>query len=135
VNRDSPFHQQAKAFIESCAGKGETWYVCLPVIHAFLRISTHPGIMPSPLTPKEAVAIIDGILQLPQVRKIGDEGPNFWDIYKKEITTEHLRGNRITDAVIYSVMKAHGVRTIYTKDRDFLMFKGINAIDPLVESK
>ncbi|MBN1307546.1 MAG: PIN domain-containing protein [Chitinispirillaceae bacterium] len=131
VNRDSSFHRKAKAFIESCAVSDETWYMCWQVIHAFLRISTHPKVLAAPLHPGEAVAVIDQILQLPHTQTIGPDGPQFWDIYKKEITAEHLRGNQITDAIICATMKAHGVRTIFTKDRDFLRFRGIKAVDPL----
>lgn len=131
VNEDSEFHEPAKAFIESCAESEQSWYMCWPVIHAFLRISTHPKIMVKPLTSKDAVVIIDRILQLEHVQTIDAESTDFWKIYKAELTTAYLRGNQIPDALICSIMKAHGVRTIYTKDRDFLRFKGIKAIDPL----
>lgn len=131
VNEDSPFHVPAKDFIESCADSKETWYLCWPVIHAFLRIATHPKIMDLPLHPAEAVAVIDQILGLKNTQVIGDDDIRFWEIFKKEILAAHLRGSAMSDAIICSIMKAHGVRTIYTKDRDFLRFKGIKVIDPL----
>jgi hypothetical protein len=43
----------------------------------------------------------------------------------------YLRGSAMSDAIFRSIMKTHDVRTIYTKNRDFLMFKGIKVIDPL----
>jgi len=131
VNRDSPFHHQAKAFIESCAENTESWYISWTDIHAFIRISTHPNVMPIPLPPKEAVSFIDQILALPHVQTIGDNEPGFWDIYKEEIATAHLRGNQLPDAIIVAVMKANGIKTIYTRDRDFLRFRKIKVIDPL----
>ncbi len=131
VNEDSPFHAQAKDFIESCAGSKETWYLCWPVIHAFLRIATHPKIMDRPLHPAEAVAVIDQILRQKNTQVIGDDNVRFWEIFKNEIISVHLRGSAMSDAIICSIMKTHGVRTIYTKDRDFLRFKGIKVIDPL----
>ena len=132
VNKDSVFHPQAKAFIESCAESDKIWYLFWPVIHAFIRISTHPKIMPVPLTSAEAVSIIQQLLDLPNVQTIGDNEPIFWAIYKAEIETGHLRGNQISDALIVSIMKANGIGTIYSRDRDFLRFKGIKVIDPIL---
>ena len=87
--------------------------------------------MDRPPSPAGAVAVIDQILQLPNVRTIGDDSPHFRDNYKDEVTSAYLRGSAMSDAIICSIMKAHGVRTVYTKDRDFLRFKGIKAVDPL----
>lgn len=131
VNKDSPFHVKAKSFIESCAENSKTWYLTWTVIHSFIRISTHPKIMSIPLSPEESVSIIDQILSLPNVRTIGDTEPGFWEIYKEEIQTAHQRGNQIPDTIIVSIMKANGIRTIYTKDRGFLRFRGIKVIDPI----
>lgn len=131
INKDSPFHLQAKSFIESCAENDKIWYISWIVIHAFIRISTHPRIMSIPLTPQKAVSIIDQILTLPNVQIIGDNEPGFWEIYKDEIETAHMRGNQIPDTIIVSIMKANGIRTIYSKDRDFLRFRGIKVIDPI----
>lgn len=131
VNEDSPFFTQAKHFVESCAQSADTWYLCWSVIHAFLRIATHPKIMDRPLQPAEAVAVVDQILQLPNVQTIGEDNPRFWDIYKNEVTAAYLRGSALSDAIICSTMKANGVSTIYTKDRDFLRFTGIKVVDPL----
>lgn len=131
VNTDSQYHIQAKTFIESCAANDESWYFSWPVIHAFIRTSTHQKIMIKPLAPREATAFIDQFLQLPQVQIMGENELDFWDIYRKEIESAHLRGNQIPDAIIVSIMKSHGIRTIYTKDRDFLCFKDIKVIDPL----
>jgi toxin-antitoxin system PIN domain toxin len=131
VNKDSLFHVQAKSFIESCAENGKTWHLSWAVIHTFIRISTHPKIMSTPLAPEEAVSVIEQILNLPNVQTMGDNEQGFWEIYKEEIKTAHLRGNQISDAIIVATMKAYGIRTIYTKDRDFLRFRGIKAIDPI----
>lgn len=131
ANIDSPYHRQARSFIQSCAEGSESWFLTWHVVHAFVRIATHGKIMEKPLAPGDAIAFVDQILELPHVQTIGESEPVFWATYKAEITTAHLRGNQIPDAIIVSVMKTHGVRTIYTKDRDFLRFAGIKVIDPL----
>ncbi|MBD3418479.1 MAG: hypothetical protein GF398_00020 [Chitinivibrionales bacterium] len=82
TNEDSAFHIKAKEFIESCANGNETWYLSWTAIHAFIRISTHPKIMPRPLTPHEAVSVIDTILGLTLVQTIAETDNNldFCDI-------------------------------------------------------
>ena len=130
VNQDSEFHEKARQFVEEKASGTETWVVPWPVVHAFLRISTHGGILPSPLSPLQAVAVVDQLLELPHVDLIS-ETDQFWPHYKKEILGGHLRGGAITDALIVALLKENGVSTIFTADRDFLKFRGIRAINPL----
>ncbi len=129
VNQDSEFHQSAKKFIETCAQKEESWMMPYPVVHAFLRISTHAAILPKPLTSSQSFDIVESILRLPHVVCIGEEG-DLWKIYKEEVFSLHLKGNDFPDALIVSVLKVHGVSTFYTKDRGFLRFKNIKAIEP-----
>jgi toxin-antitoxin system PIN domain toxin len=131
INQDSEFHCKAKQFVEEKISGVETWIMPWPVIHAFLRISTHGAIVPRPLSPAQAISIIDQILYLPHVHLIG-ETDEFWSYYKKEILGGHLRGGAITDALIAALLKENGVSTIFTADRDFLKFKGIRVINPLV---
>jgi toxin-antitoxin system PIN domain toxin len=131
VNADSEHHHKAKAFVDACAGSSEQWCLPWPIVNAFVRISTHPSILPRPLTPAHAVAVIDQILELPHVSAAGEDDPDFWKLFRHDITTMHLRGNLITDASIIAIMRSHGVSTIYSKDRDLLRFSGIKVIDPL----
>jgi uncharacterized protein len=41
------------------------------------------------------------------------------------------RGNLVPDAHVVALMLQHDVPTIYTHDRDFRRFDGIDVIDPL----
>jgi predicted nucleic acid-binding protein len=41
-----------------------------------------------------------------------------------------VRGNLVPDAHVATILFQHGVRTIYTNDRDFLKFESIEARDP-----
>jgi len=131
VNEDSDLYPKAKSFIEKCAEGTEQWCMPWPVVSAFIRISTHPAILPKPLSPVQATQIIDQILSLDHVASMGEDSPDFWKIFKHDITSLHLRGNPISDALIIAIMQSNGVSTIYSKDRDFLRFAGLKVIDPL----
>jgi len=41
-----------------------------------------------------------------------------------------LRGNLVPDAHLAAILFQHGVRTLYTADRDFLKFQSLDVEDP-----
>jgi toxin-antitoxin system PIN domain toxin len=103
-------------------------YIFWPVIMGFLRISTRPVIAGAPLTPDEAIASVRRLIERPIVRSPG-EHPGFLDLYAA--TVPHgTRGDHVPDAHIATLMRQHGVRVIYTRDRDFRRYDGIEPRDP-----
>jgi uncharacterized protein len=130
IHRESEHHAKAKLFIESCMAGKELWILPWPVVHAFLRISTHTSIFRNPLSPDQAVGVIDRLASLPHVQFIG-ERTGFWEGYKASIQKHKARGNAVPDTLIASLMLEHGVTTLYTKDRDFLRFEGLKVVDPI----
>ncbi len=94
----------------------------------FLRIATNPAIVANPLTPQEALDSIGSLLDRPNVRAPG-EGVGFLRVYGSTVPGQ-TRGRQVPDAHIAALMRQHGVRTIYTRDRDFRRFDGIAVEDP-----
>ncbi len=70
---------------------------------------------------------------LPQTRVLS-EGESFWDVYRSITDTLLVRGNLVPDAHLAALLLEHGVRRIYTRDRDFRKFDGLKAIDPFDSS-
>jgi uncharacterized protein len=130
INKDAEHHTRAREFIEERARSPESWVFPWQVAHAFLRISTHTGILARPLSPAEAVMVLERFLDLPQVRFVA-EGERFWEYYKAAVLSGHVRGAAISDTLIVSVLKEQGVSTLYSADRDFLKFKDLRVINPL----
>lgn len=131
VNSDSEYHHKARKFIEKCAETDEHWCLPWPIICAFIRIATHPSILPYPLATAQAVEIIDGLLELPHIVPAGEDDPDFWRIFRNDLSSLHTRGNDVSDALVVAIMRSKGVSTIYSKDRDFLKFSGIKVLDPI----
>ena len=96
---------------------------------SYLRIATHPRIFAQPLTPDEALANIAALVGLPQARAVS-ELDGFLDAYRRAAGDMPVRGNLVPDAHVATILFQHGVRTIYTNDRDFLKFESIEARDP-----
>lgn len=125
----SPLHRQALEFIGKVAIGPEIVYVFWPTVMAYLRIATHPAIFARPLAAAEAVANMDQLLDRPHVRTPGEQ-EGFWPRFRDVAADSAPAGNLVPDAHLVALMRQNDVRTIWTRDRDFRRFDGIEARDP-----
>lgn len=95
---------------------------------AFIRISTNPRAVRSPLAAEEACGIISGLLERPCVVVIGP-GDQFWQTFRRLVTEARVSGPLITDAVLAALALEQGAAVCST-DRDFRRFQGLSVIDP-----
>lgn len=127
-NQADPLHEQAGGLIRRLAAGPEIVYLFWPTLLGYLRIVTHPAILGRPLGPREAMRNVEALLDRPHVRSPG-EADGFWPLFRAT-AGDRVRGNDVPDAHVAALMKQHGVRLIYTRDRDFRRFEGIDARDP-----
>ena len=128
ANVDDEAHEPALELLQRLAGGPDLLYLFWPTIMGFLRIATHPAIFPSPYTPEQAAGAITSLLDRPNVRT-PTERDGFWDLYRATATPQ-TRGNHVPDAHLAALMRQHGVAVIYTRDRDFRRYDGIDPRDP-----
>jgi len=127
----SPHHKRSRSFLEECMRQDELFCLGWPTVMGYLRIATHPSVFGHPLTPDEAMANIGNLLSLPQTRFLSEE-EGFWDIYREMTSEVPTRGNLVPDAHLSAILRQHGVKKLYTHDRDFLKFSFLDVRDPLV---
>lgn len=127
----SPYFEKAKSFIESCIIQREIFYLGWPTVMSYLRISTHPAIFDHPLSPDEAMGNIGTLMNLHHARFLSEE-EGFWEVYRAITEQVPTRGNLVPDAHLAALLRHHGVKTLYTLDRDFLKFPFLNVRDPFV---
>ena len=120
---------RARSFIQSCITQKEVFSLGWPTAMSYLRIATHPAVFDHPLSPDEAMANIEMLLSLPHARFLS-EGEGFWDVYRATTAEVPTRGNLVPDAHLAALLRYHGVKTIYTHDRDFLKFPFLDVRDP-----
>jgi uncharacterized protein len=125
----SPRHDRARSTIEEVANGPELAYLFWPTIMAYLRIATHPAIFERPLPAQVAIENIDALLSRPHVRAPGEQ-PEFWPRYLGVASDAAPTGNLVSDAHLVALMLQNEVRTIWTHDRDYRRFKGIEVRDP-----
>jgi toxin-antitoxin system PIN domain toxin len=128
-DRASDRHVPARHFVEACAAGPEILCLTWPTLMSYLRIATHPRIFSAPLSPDEALGNVSALLGLPHVRAVSElEG--FLDAYAQVTGATPVRGNLVPDAHVAAILFQHGVRTLYSNDRDFRKFPSIDVRDP-----
>ena len=127
-NADDPVHEAARDLLEHLAAGPDLLYLFWPTLMGYLRIVTRPGIFPRPLAPRDALDNVSDLVALPHVRTPG-EADGFWKLYRATAGAP-VRGNDVPDAHLATLMRQHGVRDIYTRDRGFRRFDGVHVHDP-----
>ena len=129
---DSPWHERAYSQIVHLAEGRAPWAIPWPCIHEFLAIVTHPRIYspPTPLT--EAVDQINAWFEAPSLHLL-TEYEGYWQQLCAAIEAGRITGAQVHDARIAALCKLHGVRKLWTADRDFSRFPELNTQNPLVD--
>ena len=125
----SPLHEPAASFLDECIQGSELFYLGWPTVMGFLRIATHGAVFDRPVTPVQAMDNIEALRRLPHTRFLA-EGDRFWDAYRSTAERVPPRGNLVPDAHLAALLRAHGVKTLYSHDRDFRRFDFLDVRDP-----
>jgi uncharacterized protein len=128
-DRSCERHDAAREFLESCASGHELLYLAWPTLMSYLRIATHPSIFAAPLSPDDAFDNVAALLSMPHVRAVS-ELDGFADAYTHVTEGLVVRGNLVPDAHLAAILLQHGIRTLYSSDRDFRKFPALDVRDP-----
>ena len=128
-DRSSDRHLAARRFLDICGAGPEILCLAWPTLMSYLRIATHPRIFAAPLSPEEALGNVSALLALPHVRPVS-ELDGFIEAYRHVAGDIPVRGNLVPDAHIAAILFQHGVRTLYSNDRDFRKFQSLDLRDP-----
>lgn len=129
--RDSEWHARAAACVRELAEDVAAWALPWPCLHEFLAIVTHARIYSPPSQLKEALDQIDAWLESPSVTLLA-EGAEHWAALRRKLENSRAVGPRVHDARIAALCAAHGVRELWTADRDFGAFANLRVRNPLV---
>lgn len=128
---DSPLHRPAKVLLEGLRGARAPWAIPWPCIHEFVSIVTHPKVFKHP-TPLAAVFdSVDAWLAGGNLNLIG-ESDGYLDKLRGQATAARVQGPLIHDARIAALCLHHGVRELWSADRDFGRFPELKVHNPLV---
>lgn len=125
----SPHHEQASSWLT--AALNGTSRVGFPwqTIAAFVRITTHPRVVASPLTGEQAWAVVQSWLAAP-VAWIPPATDRTAQAYSELLADGDITGNIVPDAQLAALALEYGVPVI-SADSDFARFRRITWINPL----
>ncbi|MBM3837768.1 MAG: type II toxin-antitoxin system VapC family toxin [Verrucomicrobia bacterium] len=128
----SPFHAAAAEAVDSLRHQAAPWAIPWPCIHEFIGIVTHPGIYKPASTLLQALSFVDSLLASPHLHLLA-ESPGYFDKLREIASAARLKGPRIHDARVAALCLHHGVRELWSADRDFSGFLQLKVRNPLME--
>ena len=129
---DSTWHRSASETLTALAEGATQWAIPWPCVHEFLAIVTHRRIYDPPTPSDRAIDQVEAWLESPRLSLLG-ESEGFWGALKRQMTNGRAAGPRIHDARIAALCTFHGVKELWTADRDFGRFPGLKVRNPLVD--
>lgn len=128
---DSEWHKSAYRLVASLAEAAAPWAIPWPCIHEFLAVVTHPRIYRPPTPLSKALGQVEIWLESPSLRTIG-ELKGHWKELRELVEAGRVAGGAIHDARVAAICREHGVREIWSADRDFGRLAGVTVRNPLV---
>jgi uncharacterized protein len=122
-------HAGAQTWIEQTLSGGELVGIPWQTAYAFLRVVTNPKVPGERLSLAEAVKIVEEWEAQPNVRFLGP-GEQHWKILRRMLLEGQAHGPMVTDAQLAALVIEHGGE-LYSADRDFARFPGIQWRNPL----
>lgn len=128
--KDSPRHLAASTRIRELAEGAQDWAIPWPCVHEFFAITTHARIYSPASTTAQACWQLEAWMESPTLVLIG-EGAGYWDKLSALARKAAVTGPRMHDARIAAICLLHGVRELWTADRDFSQFPALASRNPL----
>jgi len=126
-------HSQAKALLRRLAEGDEPWALPWPCVYEYLRVLTHPRVFDPPTEMAVALEDLDSLLASPSLVLLG-QGPAHAGHLRHSVAKAGVVGNLVHDAHIAALALEHGVRALWTLDRDFARFSDLRVRNPFVKT-
>ena len=128
---DSEWHQAAYQRLAALAEGRAAWAIPWPCIHEFLAIVTHPKIFTPPTPLARALDQVDAWVESPSLVLL-TESQAHWERLRSLLTSGKVAGPKVHDARIAALCLQHGVKQLWSDDRDFGRFSALKVANPLI---
>lgn len=129
--RDSRFNERAFEVLGELQSGSAPWGIPWPCLFEFLAIVTHPRVYRPPSTMDQGVDQIDAWLETPTAHLLAESATG-WAAARSLLVTSRVVGPQVHDAKIAALCTAHGIRELWTADRDFSRFPQLRTRNPLL---
>lgn len=130
---EMPFHDRARRVLTEVVAGPEPVCVPWPCAHEFLAVVSNPRIFKDP-TPMGVA--LDAVKRLLASLSGGflAEGEGYLGALEQIAQPTLLQGALVHDARVAALCLFHGVRVLWSADRDFSRFPGLAVVNPLTRS-
>jgi len=128
---DSEWFEPASECLRRLAEGSDPWALTWSCVHEFLAVVTHPRIFLPPTPLDQALDQVAAWMESPSVVMLG-EARGYWDVLQEVALGGRIAGPLVHDARVAAVCLHHGVRELWTADRDFGRFPALKVRNPLV---
>lgn len=123
------YHEPALELLGSLAEGADPWAIPWPCIYEFLRVVTHPRLFDPPSKMAVLLEDLELLFDSPSLSLLG-EGPAHTGHLRRMVEGGGVSGNLVHDSHIAALAVEHGVRELWTLDRDFDRFPGLRTRNP-----
>jgi toxin-antitoxin system PIN domain toxin len=128
--QDASRHVPAERVVRQLAESADPWAIPWPCVHEFLAVVTHPRIYRPPSTLDQAIAQVEAWRTSPSLMLLAEDDES-WDHLAAVLRRAQSLGPAVHDARIAALCARHGVRELWSADRDFSRFAGLSVRNPL----
>jgi len=128
---ESEWHEAAERAVRGLAEGAAGWAIPWPCLHEFLAITTHPHISRTPTPVAMALDQVDAWLASPLVVLLAEDAA-CWVTLPTVVEQARVEGPRAHDARVAALCLRHGIRELWTADRDFSLFPSLRVRNPLI---
>jgi toxin-antitoxin system PIN domain toxin len=128
---DAALHNNAREVVKKLAQSPAPWGICFHSLVEFYGVATRITIWQTPSSPEQAIDQINAWRESPSLRILRDTTDTL-DILSEIATESRINGAMIHDARIAACCRSHGVRELWTVDRDFSRFPALKTKNPLL---
>lgn len=129
--RESAWSARARERLRGLAESPQPWAVPWPCVHEFLSTVTSPKVFKPPTPLEVALDQIEIWRESPSLFFLGELRVH-WEDLSRIVRESCVIGPKIHDARIAALCRQHGVRVLWTADRDFSRFPWLKIENPLV---
>ncbi len=128
---EMPFHERTREVLNDAIGGAEPVCVPWPCVHEFLGVVSNPRIFKDPTPMDMALEVIGHFFENATGGFLA-EGDGYLATLERVARPARLQGAVVHDARIAALCLYHGVRVLWSADRDFSRFPNLAVVNPLV---
>ena len=130
VNDDSEERSQCLTLLSEARSGGSLSFLTWTICYEFLRVTTHPSVFRSPLSPDRALRYLNELLDSPGFGLLRPTDRHQSVLAQTLAELPNLRGNVMHDLHTAVPMRENYIDRICTLDQDFQRFPFLTVIDP-----